>query len=148
MTEVDGLGYLAATLVLATFTAKNMVALRVLAISSNLAFIAYGLLAGLWPILLLHSIMLPLNLIRLREALGETPAFTSADRVAACSNYWEGACGGLCRVAADRLSVHAARGSTGNLPSSTAWQATSVPSASISSGRSPRQRSLAKGQRG
>jgi len=75
MTEVDGLGYLAATLVLATFTAKNMVALRVLAISSNLAFIAYGLLAGLWPILLLHSIMLPLNLIRLREALGETPAF-------------------------------------------------------------------------
>jgi hypothetical protein len=74
MTEVDTLGYLAATLVLATFTAKNMVALRALAIGSNLAFIAYGLLAGLWPILLLHLIMLPLNLIRLREALGEAPA--------------------------------------------------------------------------
>lgn len=75
MTGVDGLGYLAATLVLATFTAKNMVSLRSLAIGSNLAFIAYGLLAGLWPILLLHLIVLPLNLIRLREALGEALPF-------------------------------------------------------------------------
>src|SRR6185312_5956316 len=38
--------------------------------------------------------------------------------------------------------------SGGSRPSSTAWQATSAPSAAISSGRSARQRSLAKGQRG
>jgi len=69
MTPIDGLGYVAASLVLATFTAKSMVSLRVLAIGSNLAFIGYGLAASLWPILVLHLIMLPLNLLRLREAL-------------------------------------------------------------------------------
>jgi hypothetical protein len=56
-------------LVLATFCAKSMVLLRVLAIASNIVFIAYGFEAGLWPILVLHTTMLPLNLLRLREAL-------------------------------------------------------------------------------
>ena len=68
MTAVDGLGYLAAALVLATFCAKRMLPLRALAIASNIAFVAYGFFAGLWPILLLHSVMLPMNAIRLREA--------------------------------------------------------------------------------
>jgi hypothetical protein len=95
MTGIDGLGYLAAALVLATFTAKNMVSLRALAIGSNLAFIAYGFSAKLWPILLLHLIMLPLNLLRLREALGDSPALRhrlSASRLAATG---EGAGNGL-----------------------------------------------------
>lgn len=74
LSTTDGLGYLAASLVLATFCAKTMVPLRMLAIASNLAFIAYALLAHLWPILLLHAIMLPLNAARLREALGLTAA--------------------------------------------------------------------------
>ena len=33
------------------------------------AFIIYGLAAQLWPIVILHTIMLPLNVIRLRDAL-------------------------------------------------------------------------------
>ena len=70
MTTVDALGYLAASLVLATFCAKKMVPLRALAIASNIAFVAYAFVAGLGPILLLHSVMLPLNILRLREALG------------------------------------------------------------------------------
>ena len=70
MTAVDGLGYLAAALVLATFCTKSMVPLRALAIASNIAFVTYGFFDGLWPILLLHSVMLPMNAIRLREALG------------------------------------------------------------------------------
>jgi CRP/FNR family cyclic AMP-dependent transcriptional regulator len=70
MTAVDGLGYLAAALVLATFCAKRMVPLRALAIASNIAFVTYGFFAGLWPILLLHAVMLPMNAMRLREALG------------------------------------------------------------------------------
>jgi hypothetical protein len=63
------MGYVAASLVLATFCAKRMVSLRALAISSNLAFIIYGSAAHLWPILMLHAIMLPLNVIRLHDAL-------------------------------------------------------------------------------
>jgi CRP/FNR family transcriptional regulator, cyclic AMP receptor protein len=68
MTSVDSIGYVAASLVLATFCARTMVLLRALAIASNLAFVAYGLLAHLWPILLLHAVMLPLNVHRLLEA--------------------------------------------------------------------------------
>ena len=69
-TEVNLLGYTAATLVLATFCAKSMVTLRILALCSNVAFVLYAVAASLWPILLLHAVMFPLNLVRLREALG------------------------------------------------------------------------------
>jgi hypothetical protein len=47
-----------------------MTPLRILAIFSNIAFIAYGGLYHLWPIVGLHLSMLPVNIIRLREALG------------------------------------------------------------------------------
>jgi hypothetical protein len=69
MAPHDLLGWVAAGLVLATFCAKRMAALRVLAIASNVAFMDYAYAAHLWPILVLHSIMLPINAVRLREAL-------------------------------------------------------------------------------
>jgi CRP/FNR family transcriptional regulator, cyclic AMP receptor protein len=69
MTALDALGFFAASLVLATFCARTMVTLRVLAMGSNVAFIAYATAAGLWPILLLHLFMLPLNAHRLYGAL-------------------------------------------------------------------------------
>jgi hypothetical protein len=74
MTAIDALGYLAAGLVLATFCAKSMATLRWFAIASNIAFIAYGAAADLWPILLLHAAMLPLNLYRLRETAAASTA--------------------------------------------------------------------------
>jgi ABC-type glycerol-3-phosphate transport system permease component len=67
----DVVGWIAAGLVLATFCCKHMVSLRLVAISSNLAFVWYGALAHLWPILALHLIMLPLNVWRLRGALND-----------------------------------------------------------------------------
>jgi len=36
-----------------------------LAIASNIGFISYGSLLGLWPIVLLHTCMLPMNVLRL-----------------------------------------------------------------------------------
>ena len=74
MMTIDSIGYVAASLVLATFCARTMVLLRALAIASNLAFIAYGLLAHLWPILLLHAVMLPPNVYRLLEAAWTNPS--------------------------------------------------------------------------
>src|SRR3954469_23356876 len=68
-TEINLLGYTAASLVLATFCAKSMVTLRVLALCSNVAFVLYAIEASLWQIMLLHVLMLPLNLLRMREAL-------------------------------------------------------------------------------
>jgi hypothetical protein len=65
----DALGWLAASLVFATFLARQMPMLRSLAISSNVAFIGYGLLYHLWPIVGLHVAMLPVNVVRLRQSL-------------------------------------------------------------------------------
>lgn len=62
-------GYLAALLVFLTFYMKTMIPLRVVGICSNCAFIAYGYLGGLYPVLILHLILLPLNAWRLREML-------------------------------------------------------------------------------
>jgi uncharacterized protein YjiS (DUF1127 family) len=64
----DLIGYIAASLVFATFCAKRMVPLRTLAIVSNICFISYGSLLELWPIVLLHSCMLPMNVVRLHQA--------------------------------------------------------------------------------
>ena len=47
---------------------KAMTPLRVIAIASNVAFIAYGLGAGLYPVLVLHAVLLPLNCVRLLQA--------------------------------------------------------------------------------
>ena len=66
------LGYVAAGLVLATFSARSIIALRVLAIASNLLFIAYAAGAHLPPVLILHALLLPINLLRLWQALAET----------------------------------------------------------------------------
>lgn len=73
MNAYEPIGYLASLLVLATFSVRGMVALRLLAIASNLAFIAYAALAGIHPVLLLHGLLLPVNLLRLLQALRERP---------------------------------------------------------------------------
>ena len=61
------IGYLASTLVFATFYMKTMMPLRTVAIASNVAFITYGYLGGMAPILILHVALLPLNLWRLHQ---------------------------------------------------------------------------------
>jgi hypothetical protein len=70
MTGIDALGFLAAGLVLATFCMKRLVPLRVMAISSNLGFILYGY--AIEPVLVLHLILLPVNFVRLAQALPPT----------------------------------------------------------------------------
>jgi CRP/FNR family transcriptional regulator, cyclic AMP receptor protein len=80
----DLLGYAAAILVLSTFYMRDMVPLRVTALCSNLAFIAYSLALGLIPICLLHVLLVPMNGYRLlqelrarsRAALSSEPAST------------------------------------------------------------------------
>jgi hypothetical protein len=64
----DVCGYVASGLVLAAFYMRDMVPLRIAALASNLAFIAYGLALGLTPIWLLHLLLVPLNGWRLVEA--------------------------------------------------------------------------------
>lgn len=61
------IGFIASSLVLMTFLMKDMRRLRFIAILSNIAFIAYGALAWLLPVLCLHLVLLPLNVLRLWE---------------------------------------------------------------------------------
>jgi hypothetical protein len=74
-------GYIASLLVLLTFVAKDMRLLRTTAIFSNVAFIIHGTIAWLPPVLLLHSILLPLNIARLSELAG---AHTITDAALPC----------------------------------------------------------------
>jgi len=61
------LGLLAAGLYFATYAVKHMLSLRIIAIASNVFFIAYGIVHVALPELVLHSVLLPLNARRLWE---------------------------------------------------------------------------------
>lgn len=63
--SLDFAGYIASALVLLTFCMKDMVALRIAAMCSNVAFLVYGAGLNLVPVLVLHGILLPLNAWRL-----------------------------------------------------------------------------------
>jgi hypothetical protein len=65
MSWVDFLGFAAALSVLASFSMSTILALRALALLSNVLFILYGLCAHIYPVLMLHVILLPINLIKL-----------------------------------------------------------------------------------
>ena len=69
MTWSDATGYVAAGLVFVAFGMKEMIRLRIVAICSNLAFIAYGIALHLPPIWLLHAGLLPLNGWRLWQVV-------------------------------------------------------------------------------
>jgi hypothetical protein len=58
-------GYTASVLVFLAFYMKTMIPLRLVGIASNLAFITYAVGAQLYPVLILHAILLPLNGLRL-----------------------------------------------------------------------------------
>jgi len=90
----EAVGYLASSLVLAAFCVRDMVPLRILAIGSNLAFISYGWLAGLRPVLLLHLVLLPTNLLRLWQLLQERRAAPPAPAPAALGVRWTESSGG------------------------------------------------------
>ena len=64
------IGYMASGLVLVAFAMQDIVRLRLVAIASNLFFLAYGVSLALTPIWVLHAILLPLNIWRLMQALG------------------------------------------------------------------------------
>jgi CRP/FNR family cyclic AMP-dependent transcriptional regulator len=66
---IDLLGYTASASVLVTFCMCTMLPLRVVAICSNVLFAAYGASAHIYPVLVLHVVLLPVNVIRLIQIL-------------------------------------------------------------------------------
>jgi CRP/FNR family cyclic AMP-dependent transcriptional regulator len=62
-------GYLGAGLILISFFRTTMIPLRALGAASNLCFIAYAWLLGLYPTLVLHALLFPLNCVRLGQMI-------------------------------------------------------------------------------
>jgi CRP/FNR family cyclic AMP-dependent transcriptional regulator len=60
-------GYAASALVFATFFMRSRTRMRQVAIVSNVAFITYGTIGSLFPLVILHALLLPLNVWRLWE---------------------------------------------------------------------------------
>ena len=75
-------GYIASVLVFVAFYMKTMIPLRIVGIASNVAFITYAVGAQLYPVLILHSMLLPLNCLRLlqmRALIREVQEASSGD---------------------------------------------------------------------
>lgn len=69
MQWTEAFGYLGGLMTLTTFSMKTMLHLRMVGIAANLAFITYGVLGQVYPVLVLHLVLLPLNAWRLRQLL-------------------------------------------------------------------------------
>lgn len=65
ITPVDTIGWLAAALTLLAFSLQSISALRLAALGANVCFIIYGLMGSLYPVLVLHVLLLPCNVLRL-----------------------------------------------------------------------------------
>jgi hypothetical protein len=63
------LGFVGAALTLCVYSMKRMIPLRIVGICSNCVLLAYGLLAGIYPQVIMSAIILPINLFRLNEML-------------------------------------------------------------------------------
>ncbi len=92
MQSIDLVGFAAGLFVLLTFYCTRAVPLRCCAVVSNLLFLLYGLSSGLMPIAILHAVLLPLNLVRLSQALGlRLPCWPGASDFEFPSQHFAGA---------------------------------------------------------
>ncbi|HEU5017939.1 MAG TPA: hypothetical protein VFT69_08190 [Pseudolabrys sp.] len=65
----DACAWLASALVLATFSMKRMIPLRLIGISSNVGFFTYAMWLHLTPVIVLHGLLFPINVFRLWQCL-------------------------------------------------------------------------------
>jgi CRP/FNR family cyclic AMP-dependent transcriptional regulator len=75
-------GYAATLLAFATFCMKAMLPLRYIALCSNIAFVIYGYASDVYPVLVLHTLLIPLNTLRimqLRKLLSRVRRVQQAD---------------------------------------------------------------------
>jgi CRP/FNR family cyclic AMP-dependent transcriptional regulator len=68
---LDLLGFAAAAAVLAGFCMNSIRHLRMAALASNLLFVLYGLFAHIYPVVILHIVLVPINLQKLHRIKSE-----------------------------------------------------------------------------
>jgi hypothetical protein len=74
---LDLLGFAAAAAVLAGFCMNSIRNLRMAALASNVLFVLYGFLAHIYPVVILHLILVPINLQKLHRTRSETCSMES-----------------------------------------------------------------------
>ena len=77
---IDIVGYLAAVTVLMTFCMNTFVPLRGIAIVSNLLFITYGIAGHLYPVFVLHAVLLPINVVKILQLQQRNDTGTTVQR--------------------------------------------------------------------
>lgn len=88
LTTIDTLSYAAAAATLYSFFAKTMVPLRSAAIAANVFFIGYSAAKGVYATLILHAVLLPLNVQRLRAMQRLTRSVQAAAATGDFSMDW------------------------------------------------------------
>lgn len=66
---VELLGFVGSGCTVAAYAMREMVALRTAAVLSSLAFLGYGTLTGSLPLVAMELVLVPINGLRLVEAL-------------------------------------------------------------------------------
>ncbi len=66
---IEAIGWLASLITIASYSVSTMLPLRFLAITSSVCFATYGFILGLWPLLVMELILLPINLYRFWQVL-------------------------------------------------------------------------------
>lgn len=79
---------LAAALILVGSFVKTMIPLRWLQVGSNVGFVVYGALMPSFPVLLLHTLLVPINLYRLVEMIRLTRRVTAVTNSQDTSGLW------------------------------------------------------------
>lgn len=69
MNWINLIGYLAAVLMFITFFMKKMIPLRAMGASANVAFVIYASLTHVYPLLILHAALFPLNITRMIQMM-------------------------------------------------------------------------------
>lgn len=69
LSVVTLIGYAAALTVFASFCMSTMLPLRIVALVSNVLFGLYGYFGALYPVLILHACLFPVNIWRLAQVL-------------------------------------------------------------------------------
>lgn len=75
---IELIGYLGAALMIAALAMRTMIPLRVVGICNNVLSALFGILAGVYPMVIQHLILLPINGFRLRQMLQLTKQVKAA----------------------------------------------------------------------
>ncbi|WP_158219950.1 Crp/Fnr family transcriptional regulator [Ideonella sp. A 288] len=71
-------GFIGAGLMVASYMMKSMMPLRVVALAANVFLVAYAMMGGSWPTMVLYAVMIPINVKKVREIRKLVKAIESA----------------------------------------------------------------------